>query len=234
MNNPVYFLDPDGMLSQGFMDKIINSASGTTYTNNGNGTFSSNTSETIDNDGNTVDGNSSADANTSQDPPKGKKVLEEKKGFLSKLWFSLEPREWEETETGLVYQVNADGTIRHIRPLGGAGALGIVGGVGSGQSILKFRGLIQNLSLRGLTHQQLVRAFNGTGFTLSSHAIKRLKDIRTSNLGFNSLNDIKQIFNKGVSFDAGAGAVGKSYKGLEIIWNAETKVIITIRPAKIR
>lgn len=40
MNNPVYFLDPDGMLSQSFIDKIMSSASGTTWTNTGNGTFS--------------------------------------------------------------------------------------------------------------------------------------------------------------------------------------------------
>lgn len=42
VNNPISFVDPDGMLSQSFMDILKNSASGTTWTNNNNGTFSSN------------------------------------------------------------------------------------------------------------------------------------------------------------------------------------------------
>ncbi|MDN3672968.1 hypothetical protein QWY99_07875 [Flavobacterium branchiarum] len=123
---------------------------------------------------------------------------------MGKIWFTLEKKEWTDPETGLVYQVNADGTVFMLRPLGGSGMLGNIS-IEGGLSILKFKGLIQNMSLRGLTHQQLVRAFEGTGFTLSGHAIKRLKDIRISNLGFNTLNDIKQIFNKGIPFDAGGG-----------------------------
>jgi len=47
LNNPVFFTDPDGMLSQSFMDILKNSASGTTWTNNNNGTFSSNNGETV-------------------------------------------------------------------------------------------------------------------------------------------------------------------------------------------
>ena len=238
MNNPVYFLDPDGMLSESFIDKMKNSADGTTWTNNNNGTFSSNSGQTIDNNGN--------NQNDEGDPKKaqiknisigiGDKVLNDvtPKTTLGKIWSSLQGnREWT-SDLGLTYWVDDKGEIIGLKPIGELGALGLVSGIGGNNSILKFRGLIQNLSLRGLTHQQLVRAFEGTGFTLSSHAIKRLKDIRTSNLGFNTLNDIKQIFNKGASFDAGSGAVGKTYKGLEVIWNAETKVIITVRPAKIR
>ncbi len=58
-NNPVINVDPDGMLSQSFMDKLMNSASGTKYTNNNDGTFSGNNGKTIDNDGNEVEEGSS-------------------------------------------------------------------------------------------------------------------------------------------------------------------------------
>lgn len=47
LDNPVYFTDPDGMLSESFMNILKNSASGTTWTNNNNGTFSSNNGETV-------------------------------------------------------------------------------------------------------------------------------------------------------------------------------------------
>ncbi|MDN3708425.1 DUF6443 domain-containing protein [Myroides ceti] len=61
----------------------------------------------------------------------GKKVMESKNSFLGKLWFTLEPREWTDVETNLTYQVNADGTIKGIRPLGGLGVLGFVNGAGT-------------------------------------------------------------------------------------------------------
>jgi RHS repeat-associated protein len=50
MNNPIYFIDPDGMLSQSFIDDLLKkSGSGETkWTNNNNGSFSSNTGESAD------------------------------------------------------------------------------------------------------------------------------------------------------------------------------------------
>jgi hypothetical protein len=50
MNNPVYFIDPDGMLSQSFLNDLFKkSGSGETkWTNNNNGSFSSNTGESVD------------------------------------------------------------------------------------------------------------------------------------------------------------------------------------------
>ena len=49
MDNPIFFVDPDGMLSQGFIDTIMNSASGTTWTNTGNGTFTDGENEIDEN-----------------------------------------------------------------------------------------------------------------------------------------------------------------------------------------
>ncbi|BDB55419.1 hypothetical protein GENT5_17240 [Flavobacterium ammoniigenes] len=48
-NNPVYFIDPDGMLSQSFIDDLWNkSGNDTTWTNNNDGTFSGNNGESAD------------------------------------------------------------------------------------------------------------------------------------------------------------------------------------------
>jgi RHS repeat-associated protein len=49
-NNPIIFIDPDGMLSQSVIDDIWNNSGNgkTTWTNNHNGTFSSNTGQTVD------------------------------------------------------------------------------------------------------------------------------------------------------------------------------------------
>ena len=55
---------------------------------------------------------------------------------------------------------------------------------------------------------------------------------RTKELGFHTPNDIIEVFNKETRFDAGDGAVGFSFNGLEIIFNPKTKTIITLRPAK--
>src|SRR5690554_5106859 len=52
----------------------------------------------------------------------GVQVLEAKTSFLGKLWATVEPREWTDRETGFVYQVDADGKIMGLRPLGGLGA----------------------------------------------------------------------------------------------------------------
>lgn len=100
--------------------------------------------------------------------------------------------------------------------------------------MVKPTGLAQNRSLRNLTHQEIQKTFSGSGFDLSGHAIKRLKDPRTRKLGFNTPNDVAKIFNKGEKFDAGNGEIGFSYKGLEAIVDPNTNRVVTLRPAKKR
>ncbi len=66
-----------------------------------------------------------------------------------------------------------------------------------GLDCVKIKGLVGNRPLRGLTHNEIYKAFKKAGIDLTSHAVKRLKDIRTKKLGFNTPNDIAKIFNKG-------------------------------------
>ena len=95
---------------------------------------------------------------------------------------------------------------------------------------VSFKGLVQNRNLRELTHNQIYDAFRSTPFTLTSHAVKRLKDIRTKNLGFRTLNDIKNIFTKGVISNSRGGTIKYTYRGLEAVVNPKTGKVITIKP----
>ena len=99
---------------------------------------------------------------------------------------------------------------------------------------VELKGLAQNRPLQDLTHQEMLGIFGTAGIDLSNHAITRLKDSRTKNIGFETPNDIAKIFNDGTKFDAGNGAVGYGYKGLEVIINPATKKVVTFRPAKNR
>lgn len=100
----------------------------------------------------------------------------------------------------------------------------------SANKAIKFKGLIQNRPLKELTHQELVKAFSNTEYKLSNHAIGRLKHPRTKDLGFKTLNDIKQIFNKEVLEEASKETISYSYKGMKVIINQNTKKIITFSP----
>ncbi|UKB85404.1 hypothetical protein LF887_07215 [Chryseobacterium sp. MEBOG06] len=62
MNNPIFNFDPNGMLSQQFIDSINNSSSGTTWYNTGSG-FTSSGGKSMDYDGNSISWNSETTGN---------------------------------------------------------------------------------------------------------------------------------------------------------------------------
>jgi hypothetical protein len=97
-----------------------------------------------------------------------------------------------------------------------------------------FRGLVQNRKLAELTGSEIANAFVGSGFTVSSHAISRLKDPRTAALGVENLNDVARLLNRGKVVNAGGGDVAIQLGRLEAIVNPETRVIETIRPFRNR
>ncbi|WP_367272578.1 RHS repeat domain-containing protein [Flavobacterium sp.] len=195
MDNPVYFLDPDGMLTQSFIDKLKNSASGTTWTNTGNG-FSDGQGNSIDNEGNTT-----SDGESSQDPPKKKGEIvpmyptgkvgtdRSKDSYLSKLWDRLKGEdEWTDPETGLSYLLNEDGTIKMRMPLGGAGGLAWI----SGGAEIKLLSLVKTDSKLFKLAQE---TFNGNK-ALSKEANALLKQLSSGNMnpGIGTKNIIGEIF----------------------------------------
>ncbi|MGE5603662.1 MAG: hypothetical protein ACM30E_11465, partial [Nitrososphaerales archaeon] len=95
---------------------------------------------------------------------------------------------------------------------------------------VEFRGLVQNRPLRELTHHEIYDAFRTTGFTPSNHTIMRLKDIRTANLGVNTLNDVARYMNRGIIQEAGNGLIAIEHQGMQMIVNPETRVLVTFRP----
>lgn len=65
-------------------------------------------------------------------------VLGAKTSTLGKLWATLEPREWVDQATGLVYNVDASGKITELRPLGGLGPLGYINGPSGVKLLVQF------------------------------------------------------------------------------------------------
>ncbi len=84
MNNPVYFIDPDGMLSQSFLDKISKSASGTVWTNNDDGTFTSNDGEIIFEGSNGGNGGNEENEENGEKPKKTTSVVVETSKYSTK------------------------------------------------------------------------------------------------------------------------------------------------------
>ncbi|KAA0248781.1 MAG: hypothetical protein EDX89_24495, partial [Acidobacteria bacterium] len=109
-------------------------------------------------------------------------------------------------------------------------AFATVGGVLVRSGQLRFCGLAKRRPLRELTHAELVRAFAAEGFTLSNHAIMRLKDPRTAALGFHTLTDVASIMNRGTVASAGEGMVEVTYRGMQFIVDVARSHIITLRP----
>jgi hypothetical protein len=97
---------------------------------------------------------------------------------------------------------------------------------------IHFRGIMQNRKLKTLTHNQIYNAFEDVGLKMSNHAIERINDPRTRSHGFNTLNDIKSIFNKGQKFIDEKSNVAFYYKGVMALVDPNTKRVITITPVK--
>jgi len=94
---------------------------------------------------------------------------------------------------------------------------------------LRFRGLIQNRNVADLSGNEIYNAFAKNGYQLTSHAINRVKHPRTRALGFNTLNDIAQIINRGRKVED-RGDVAFLYNGMKIVVFKGTTRIRTIRP----
>ena len=95
---------------------------------------------------------------------------------------------------------------------------------------VRFRGLVQNRQLRQLTHQEIYNAFRNTPFTPSSHAIMRLKHVRTERLGMTTLNDVASHLNRGIIQNADRGVIAIERGNFRFIINPETNIIVTISP----
>jgi len=83
-------------------------------------------------------GDGNGGGNTKSVNKTGEKVLEAKTSVLGKPWATLEPREWVDQTTGLVYNVDANGKITRLRPLGGLGSLGYINGPSGVKLLVQF------------------------------------------------------------------------------------------------
>lgn len=96
-----------------------------------------------------------------------------------------------------------------------------------------FKGLVKNMAIKSLTTHQIRNAFRkSTDFKLSNHTLERFQESRTKNMGVKTLDDFSKIINQGNMLDAGDRAIGYHYKGMEVIFNPATNVIMTVRPRK--
>lgn len=128
----------------------------------------------------------------------GVQVLEAKTSFLGKLWATVEPREWTDRETGFVYQVDADGKIMGLRPLGGLGALGYINGSNGVKLLVQF----------GKTENQIYHTFRhvekmGLDKTIVQSAIMKhfqtvYKEIKTGE----SLNKVITVQGQQIQYSA--------------------------------
>ena len=99
----------------------------------------------------------------------------------------------------------------------------------------KFRGLVQNRKLSELTDNEITHAFSNTPFKLSSHANMRLRDARTGEMGYETLNDVAKLLNDGIvqatkKADDANEVIEIAGSSMKAVVNVETNVIISFKP----
>lgn len=92
---------------------------------------------------------------------------------------------------------------------------------------IRFKGLVKSRPLRELIHADIMKAFKDTDFKITGHIIKRLKDIRTYNIGIKTLDDFAKHLSEGVVIAAEGSKLGD-----KIILTAGKFKIIIGMPAK--
>jgi RHS repeat-associated protein len=132
---------------------------------------------------------------------------------------------------GIAGVAKAAGTVAvdALKGGGGAGRLaGLAGRSAFGETA--FRGLVQNRALAELSDAEVRAAFQGAPYALTNHAVSRLLDPRTGNLGIRTLNDVAGVLNKGVVDNAGGGLISIVRGDFGAIINPTTKAIVTFKP----
>ena len=96
------------------------------------------------------------------------------------------------------------------------------------RSTFKFSGAIRIDGLREATHADIVKAFDGSGFSLTNHFITRIKDPRLDKLGVRTFKDLESIFRNGVIQNADDGAIAIIHNGVAIIMDPLTNCTLPI------
>ncbi|MEM9189324.1 MAG: putative Ig domain-containing protein [Myxococcota bacterium] len=94
----------------------------------------------------------------------------------------------------------------------------------------RFVGLARNQVFSTLTRQAVRNAFTRIGLRPSNHFIARVFHPRTRALGVNSLRGIETILRRGVLVESHSGAYAVVHRGLAIVFDPKTRILITLTP----